>query len=98
MASGVPDRRPKLLALLDAQASTLIVVEHKDRLTRLGFRYVDTLLRGQSRALEVVNEAGNETEDLLADLTAMLSRFLAFSLYRAAVWATSGEAHNGNGS
>ena len=77
MASGVPDRRPKLLALLEDQASTLIVVEHKDRLTRLGFRYVDTLLRGQSRALEVVNEAGNETEDLLADLTAILSRFTA---------------------
>jgi putative resolvase len=77
MASGVNDSRPKLLALLEDQAITLIVVEHKDRLTRFGFRYLDTLLRGQSRALEVVNEAGNETEDLMADLTVILYSFTA---------------------
>jgi putative resolvase len=77
IASGVNDSRPKLLALLEDQAITLIVVDHKDRLTRFGFRYLDTLLRGQSRALEVVNEAGNETEDLMADLTAILYSFTA---------------------
>ena len=77
IASGVNDSRPKLLALLEDQAITLIVVEHQDRLTRFGFRYLDTLLRGQSRALEVVNEAGNETEDLMADLTAILYSFTA---------------------
>ncbi|HEY7347338.1 MAG TPA: IS607 family transposase, partial [Ktedonobacterales bacterium] len=76
-ASGVNDSRPKLLSLLEDQAIMLIVVEHKDRLTRFGFRYLDTLLRGQGRALEVVNEAGNETEDLMADLTAILSSFTA---------------------
>ncbi len=59
MASGVNDSRPQLLALLEDQAITLIVVEHHDRLTRFGFRYLDTLLRGQSRAVEVVHEAGN---------------------------------------
>jgi putative resolvase len=72
IASGVNDSRPKLLGLLEDQAMTLIVVEHKDRLTRFGFRYLETLLRGQGRALEVVNDAGNETEDLMADLTAIL--------------------------
>jgi predicted site-specific integrase-resolvase len=77
IASGVNDSRPKLLALLEDQAITLIVVEHQDRLTRFGFRYLDTLLRGQSRAVEVVHAAGNETEDLLADLTAILYRFTA---------------------
>src|SRR5260221_9365370 len=59
IASGVNASRPKLLALLEDQAITLIVVEHKDRLTRFGFRYLDTLLKGQSRAFAVVNEAGN---------------------------------------
>lgn len=76
-ASGVNDSRPKLLALLEDQATTLIVVEHKDRLTRFGFRYLDTLLRGQGRSIEVVNEAGNETEDLLADLTSIIYSFCA---------------------
>src|SRR5215467_1191792 len=72
IGSGVNDARPKLLALLDDQAMTLIVVEHKDRLTRFGFRYLDTLLKGQGRAIEVVNQAENGTEDVLADLTSIV--------------------------
>ena len=51
--------------------------EHKDRATRFGFRYLDTLLRGQGRAIEVVNLAENDQEDLMADLTAILSSFTA---------------------
>ena len=39
IASGVDDGRPKLLALLKDPTITQIVVEHKDRLTRFGFRY-----------------------------------------------------------
>ncbi len=77
IASGVNDNRPKLLALLEDQGITLIVVEHKDRLTRFGFRYLDTLLKGQGRLLEVVNEAENETEDLMTDLTSILYSFTA---------------------
>src|SRR5215472_15385273 len=72
IGSGVTDARPKLLALLDDQAMTLIVVEHKERLTRFGFGYLDTLLKGQGRAVEVVNQAENGTEDVLADLTSIV--------------------------
>ena len=75
--SGVNDARPRLLALLDDQSVSLIVVEHKDRLTRFGFRYLDTLLKAQGRAIEVVNQAENGTEDLLADLTAIVYSFCA---------------------
>src|SRR5262249_46652345 len=42
--SGVNDAGPKLLALLADQRIGLIVVEPRDRLTRLGFRYLNTLL------------------------------------------------------
>src|SRR5579885_1175156 len=77
IASGVNDSRPKLLALLEDQAITLIVVEHRDRLTRFGFRYLDTLLKGQGRSLEVVNQAENETEDRLSDLTSIIYSFCA---------------------
>src|SRR5215471_15238269 len=45
IASEVNDSRPKFLALLEDQSMTLIVVEHKERATRFGFRYLDTLLR-----------------------------------------------------
>jgi len=77
VGSGVNDARPKLLALLEDQGISLIVVEHKDRLTRFGFRYLDTLLKVQGRAIEVVNQAENGTEDLLADLTAIVYSFCA---------------------
>ena len=77
VGSGVNDARPKLLALLEDQSIDLIVVEHKDRATRFGFRYLDTLLRSQGRAIEVVNLAENGQEDLLADLTAILYSFTA---------------------
>ena len=77
VGAGVNDARPKLLALLEDQSIGVIVVEHKDRLTRFGFGYLDTLLKTQGRAIEVVNQAENGTEDLLADLTAIVYAFCA---------------------
>lgn len=77
VGSGINDRRPKLLALLEDQRIGLIVVEHKDRLTPFGFGYLDTLLKTQGRAVEVVNQAKNGTEDVLADLTAIVYSFCA---------------------
>ena len=77
IASGVNDSRPKLLSLLKDTSITRIVVEHKDRLTRFGFRYLETLLEAQGRTIEVVNLAENDHEDLMADLTAILYSFTA---------------------
>jgi len=77
IASGVNDSRPKLLSLLKDTSITRIVVEHKDRLTRFGFRYLETLLETQGRTIEVVNLAENDHEDLMADLTAILYSFTA---------------------
>jgi predicted site-specific integrase-resolvase len=77
VGSGVNASRPKLLALLEDQSIGLIVAEHQDRLTRFGFRYLDTLLKTHGRAIELVNQAENGTEDLLADLTAIVYSFCA---------------------
>jgi predicted site-specific integrase-resolvase len=77
VGSGVNDSCPKLLALLEDTTISLIVVEHKDRLTRFGFRYIETLLRGQGRQIEVVNQSDNETEDVLDDLTSIIYSFCA---------------------
>jgi predicted site-specific integrase-resolvase len=77
VGSGMKDARPKLLALREEPRLGLIVVEHQDRLTRFGLRYLETLLSTQARALEVVNQAENGTEDLLAELTAIVCAFCA---------------------
>ncbi len=77
IASGVNDSRPKLLSLLKDTSITRIVIEHKDRLTRFGFCYLQTLLETQGRTIEVVNLAENDHEDLIADLTAIVYSFTA---------------------
>lgn len=85
IGSGVNDSRPKLLALLEDTSITLIVVEHKERLSRFGVRYIETLLRVQQRRLEIVNESENDKEDVFADLTSILYSFCArmYGLRRA---------------
>ena len=77
VGSGINDARPKFLALLADQRIGLIVVEQQERATRFGFRYLETLLKTQGRAIEVVNHAENSTEDLLADLTSIIYAFCA---------------------
>lgn len=77
VGSGVNDARPKFLALLEDASITHIVVEHKDRASRFGVRYIDALLKVQERTLEVVNLSENGTEDLLADLTSIIYSFCA---------------------
>jgi putative resolvase len=77
VGSGVNDSRPRFLKLLADPAISVIVVEHKDRATRFGFRYLETLLTQQGRRLEVVNLAENGREDLVSDLVAIVYSFSA---------------------
>jgi predicted site-specific integrase-resolvase len=77
IGSGVNDNRAKFPGLLEDQRITRIVIEHKDRATRFGFRYVEVLLRGQGRTLEVVNLADTDREDLLHDLVSVIYSFAA---------------------
>jgi putative resolvase len=72
VGSGVNDSRPKLLSLLRDPLITRVVVEQKDRLTRFGFRYIETLLEIQGRTIEVVNPAENSKEDLLHDVASIV--------------------------
>jgi len=75
--SGVNDSRPKFIALLEDKTIDLIVIEHKDRGTRFGFRYIESLLKTYGRAIEVVNQAENANEDLVADLQSIIYSFCA---------------------
>jgi len=77
IGSGVNDTRPKLLKLLTDPSVGLIVVEHKDRLTRFGFNYIEQLLAMQGRKIEVINLAENGKEDLIQDFVSMVTSFCA---------------------
>jgi putative resolvase len=76
IGSGVNDTRPKLLKLLTTPTITLMVVEHKDRLTRFGFNYIEQWLAMQGRQIEVVNLAENGKEDLIQDFVSIVTSFL----------------------
>jgi predicted site-specific integrase-resolvase len=55
LASGLNDTRPKLTALLKDKSVGVIVVEHKERLTRFGFNYIVGLLQLPVAAGGLVN-------------------------------------------
>jgi putative resolvase len=77
IASGVNDSRPKLAALLNDPHIGLIIVEHRDRLTRFGFNYIRLLLEQQQRRIEVMNttDTGNDlVDDFVAVITSMAAR------------------------
>jgi putative resolvase len=75
--SGVNEERRQFLALLADTSISHIVVEHKDRCTRFGVAYIQTLLRTQGRELVIVNEAEEGHEDLLQDFVAIITSFTA---------------------
>jgi predicted site-specific integrase-resolvase len=77
IGSGVNDTRPKLLKLLTDPSVSMIVVEHKDRLTRFGCNYLEQLLKMQGRRIEVIDLAENGQEDLVQDLVSIVTSFCA---------------------
>lgn len=72
--SGVNDNRPKLHKLLIDRNFDVLIIEHKDRLTRFGFRWFETLCPFR---IEVINTADNDVHDLMEDLVAILTSFSA---------------------
>ena len=77
VASGLNDHRPKLGTLLTDPTIGTLVVEHRDRLTRFGFEYIQQLLETQGRHLEVLFPSDTENElvdDFVAVITSMAAR------------------------
>jgi putative resolvase len=75
--SGINDQRPKFLALLADPKIGQIVVEHKDRASRFGVAYIQTLLAMQGRELVMVNTADTAEDDLMGDFVAIVTSFCA---------------------
>jgi putative resolvase len=76
IGSAMNGRRTKLMKLLRDNSIGVIVVEHRDRLMRFGFEYLEAALAGQGRRIMVVDE--NEVkEDLVRDMREVLTSFCA---------------------
>lgn len=76
IGSGLNGHRPKLMRLLSDPEVKVIVVEHRDRLMRFGFEYVDMALRAQGRRV-VVMDSGEVQDDLEQDMLEVLTSFCA---------------------
>lgn len=76
VGSGVDDKRRKLNKLLADPTVTAIIVEHRDRLTRMNVGLVESALKAQGRRILVVDDTGLD-DDLLRDMTEVLTSFCA---------------------
>jgi predicted site-specific integrase-resolvase len=77
IASGLNDERPKLKKLLTDAWVGVLVVEHRDRLTRFSYGYIATLLEHEGRRVEAVfpTDTGDGLlDDFVAVITSMAAR------------------------
>lgn len=76
IASGLNDQRPKLLKLLTDTSVGVIVCEHRDRLTRFGFHYIEQLMQVQGRRVEVIFPSDTD-DDLVDDFVGVITSMAA---------------------
>ncbi|MCI0525802.1 MAG: IS607 family transposase [Acidobacteria bacterium] len=76
IGSAMNGHRPKLLKLLRNPSVKIILVEHRDRLIRFGFDYLEASLAAQGRRIVVVDDTELK-DDLVRDMTEVLTSFCA---------------------
>lgn len=78
VGSGLNDERKKLTDLLRSDTKIdRIIVEHKDRLTRFGFNYLQILADKMGFEIIVVNPTMTDNEDLMQDFASIITSFCA---------------------
>ena len=78
VGSGLNDERKKLLSIFKDPQVKRIVVEHRDRLTRFGFNYLETFAEIEGFEIVVADKTmDNDKDDIMADFTAIITSFCA---------------------
>ncbi len=75
IGSGVNDKRKKLIEVLSRDDYDVLLVEHRDRLTRFGFNYIQTLLGKLGKRIEVVQISKDDKQELLQDFIFIIYSF-----------------------
>ena len=76
VGSGLNDERKKLVELLlSDEPIARVIIEHKDRLTRFGFNYLEILAKKQGFEIIVVNPTVTDQEDLMQDFVSTITSF-----------------------
>lgn len=77
IGSGMNDHRSKLIGMLNRDDYDILIVEHKDRLTRFGFNYIKTLLSKLNKQIIVINNSEDDKIDIMNDLISIVYSFSA---------------------
>lgn len=77
IASGMNDNRPQLNKLIDTESNIVLIIEHKDRLTRFGYNYLFNYFSSKNIKIDIVNYADNTQTDLIEDLVSVITSFCA---------------------
>ena len=76
VGSGMNGKRRKFQRVLADPTAQTIVVEHRDRLARFGVENLESALSAQGRRV-VVSDPGEMDDDLVRDMTEVLTSFCA---------------------
>ena len=76
IGSGLNGHRKKLINLLKDHSVSTIIVEHKDRLVRFGFEYIEGLINSNGRKILVADKEEMK-DDLVQDMIDVLTSFCA---------------------
>ena len=80
IGSGMNEKRPGLISLMNEIVQNKIskvVISHKDRLTRFGFGYLETIFKMYNTEIEIFNLEDDKSfqEELTEDLIAIIHHF-----------------------
>ena len=75
IASGLNDSRKQFSPLLKRTDYDVLIVEHKDRLTRFGFEYIKQALNNNNVELDVINHTNNKDNELVDDFVSIITSF-----------------------
>lgn len=76
IGSALNGHRPKLKKLLLDSNVKVIIVEHRERLMRFGYEYLESALASQSRRIIVIDQS-ELRDDLVQDMMDVLTSFCA---------------------
>lgn len=75
--SGLNDSRKKLMEIISYSHPIRVVVEHKDRLTRFGFPYIECAIKNNGGEIVVINTKEDEKDELMEDFVSIITSFCA---------------------
>ena len=77
IASGLNENRKKFNSVLERTDYDILLVEHKDRLIRFGYNYIEMLLKNKNQSIEIINttESKDKTQELTEDFISIVTSF-----------------------